>query len=201
MPLPLPQNIFRFDDRETFVYPGNVQIGTVALYQFLSTMPPGFAVGKNVSALPFTKGQAIGRGPADIGYILANSSGFSTQAIGLCCEYGGVGFGAIVQLSGQFCLFDWTAIAGTVQLLPRTTYYLDSVPGKITPIPPGSPNMIQRIGYSISPFVLNINLENFSELIAVTGGGGGSLFGNLDGGDADEDFGGVVLSPLDGGGA
>lgn len=159
MPLPVPQNIFRFDDRETFVYPGNVQIGTVALYQFLSTMPPDFSVGENVTALPFVKGQVLARGPADYGYILADNSVLTNQAIGLCCEYGDVGFGASTQLSGQFCLDDWTAIAGTALLLPRTTYYLSAVPGQITSVLPALPAVQQRIGYSISPNVLNISLE------------------------------------------
>lgn len=173
MPLPLPQHIFRFDDQETVVYPGNVQIGTKALYQFLSSMPPLFAVGENVSAAQFTKGQVIGRGPADTGYVLADNSILDRQAIGLCCETGEIGFGAVVQLSGQFCLLDWTTIAGTAQLLPRTTYYLDAVPGRITAIPPIAPSVIQRIGYSISPFVLNLNLEFPGSGAAVPTGAGG----------------------------
>lgn len=196
----LPQSIYRFDDRETFVYPGNIQIGTVASYQFLSTMPAHFAVQQNVTGATFTKGAAIARGPAAVGFILADNSIDVNKAIGLACEFSEAGRGAIVQLSGPFCLFDWTEIAGTVQLLPRTTYYLDSVPGKITPTPPGSPDLIQRIGYSLSPFVLNLTLESYSEIVAIAGGGTG-LFGNLDGGDADEIYGGVVLSPIDGGGA
>lgn len=169
MPLPLPQNIFRFDDRETFVYPGNMQIGTVALYQFASTMPPDFAVGENVSAADFVKGQLLARGPADYGYILADNSTLLHQAIGICCETGGVGFGVIIQLNGQFCLDDWTAITGTPLLLPRTTYYLSSVPGQLTPALPAAPAVQQRIGYSISPNVLNLSLEFVS-----SGGGSGS---------------------------
>jgi hypothetical protein len=157
--VPLPQSIFRFDDRETFVYAGDVQISTVALYQFLSTMGTDFAVATNVSGVRFTKGQAIGRGPADTGYDLASNAALSTQAIGLACEFSIAGQGAIVQLSGPFCLFDWTAITGTVQLLPRTTYYLGAVPGSLTNIAPVGPAIGQRVGYSISPFVLNINLD------------------------------------------
>ncbi len=172
VPLPLPQNIFRFDDRETFVYPGNVQIGTVALYQFLSTMPPDFAVGENVTALDFVKGQILARGPADYGYILADDSALTNQAIGICCEFGQVGFGAIVQLSGQFCLDDWTPVTGTTLLLPRTTYYLSATPGMLTPALPALPAVQQRIGYSISPNVLNLSLEFVSSGSSPSGGGG-----------------------------
>jgi hypothetical protein len=174
VPLPLPQNIFRFDDRETYVYPGNVQIGTVSLYQFLSTMPPGFAVGKNVSGAPFIKGLALARGPADYGYILADNSVLANQAIGLCCEYGAVDFGVIVQLSGQFCLLDWTPITGTTLLLPRTTYYVSATPGMLTPIAPAFPVIAQRMGYSISPNVLNLNLE-FTNLSGGSSGGGSGM--------------------------
>lgn len=170
VPLPLPQNIFRFDDRETFVYPGNVQIGTVPLYQFLSTMPPDFAVGENVTAIDFVKGQILARGPAAYGYILADNSVLTNQAIGICCEQGQVGFGAIVQLSGQFCLNDWTLITGTTLLLPRTTYYLSATPGMLTAALPALPLVQQRIGYSISPNVLNLSLE----FVASSGGGGSS---------------------------
>lgn len=159
VPLPLPQNIFRFEDRETFIYPGNIQIGTVSLYQFLATMTTDFAVGENVSGARFLKGQVIGRGPAATGFILANNASLSTQAIGLCGETADPGFGAAVQLSGPFCLFDWTAITGTVSLLPRTTYYLDSVSGKMTSILPVGPAIMQRMGYSLSPNVLNLNLD------------------------------------------
>ncbi len=168
MAQPVPQNIYRFDDRETFVYPGNVQIATVALYQFLSTMPPDFAVGENVTAADFVKGQVVARGPAAYGYILADNSVLTNQAIGLCCEVGGVGFGVIIQLSGQFCLDDWTAIAGTALLLPRTTYYLSATPGMITDLLPALPLVQQRIGYSISPNVLNLSLE----FVAGSGGSG-----------------------------
>lgn len=170
MALPIPQNIFRFDDRETFVYPGNVQIGTVALYQFLSTMPPDFAVGENVTATDFVKGQIVARGPADYGYILADNSILTNQAIGICCEMGEVGFGVIIQLNGQYSLDDWTAITGTALLLPRTTYYLSATPGMLTPTLPALPLVQQRIGYSISPNVLNLSLE----FVASSGGGGSS---------------------------
>jgi len=157
MPLPLPQNIFRFDDRETFLYPGNVLIGTTNVYQFLSTMPPDFAVGKNVTATTFLKGQALARGPADYGYILADNSALTNQCIGLCCETGGIGLGASIQLQGQFCLDDWTGIIGTKLLAPRTTYYLSPVPGQLIAVPVGP--IVQRIGYSISPNVLAINMD------------------------------------------
>lgn len=155
----LPQSIYRFDDRETFVYPGNIQIGTVASYQFLSTMPACFAVEDNVSAATFIKGSAIARGPADVGFMLADNSILVNQAVGLACEFSEAGRGAIVQLSGPFCLFDWTLIAGTQKLAARTTYYLSSTPGMITPILPAGPAIAQRIGYSLSPNVLNIGLD------------------------------------------
>lgn len=155
----LPQGIFRFDDRETFVYPGDIQIGNVQSYQFLSTMPAQFSVEENVSGARFSKGQAIARGPADVGFILADNSILSNQAVGLACEFSEAGRGAIVQLFGPFCLFDWTAIAGTAQLAPRTTYYLSATPGMITSLLPAGPAIAQRVGYSLSPNVLNIGLD------------------------------------------
>jgi hypothetical protein len=156
MPLPLPQDIYRFDDRETYIYPGNIQIGTEASYQFLSTMPTNFSVATNVSGATFLKGQAIGRGSADTGYDLAASGALETQAIGLACEFSIAGQGAIIQLAGPFCLQDWTAITGTAQLLPRTTYYLSDIPGMLTSVAPTGTG--QRVGFSISPLVLNINM-------------------------------------------
>lgn len=194
MALPPPQSIVTFPDKETFVYKGDVLVGVVPLPQFLSTMPPQFAVGVNVTAVDFLKGSVIGRGPADTGFVLADDSSMDRQAIGLACDQGRAGLGVTVQLVGQFCLLDWTAIAGTQKLTPRTTYYLSAVPGKITSVVPAGP-VIQRIGYSISPNVLNLNLEFPGS------GGGGGAFGNIDGGRADEVFGGVVLSPVDGGNA
>jgi hypothetical protein len=172
MAVPLPQSIYRFDDRETYVFAGNVKIATTDLYQFLSTMGTDFSVATNVSGATFLKGQAIGRGPAATGYDLAANAALSTQAIGLACEFSIAGQGAIVQLSGPFCLFDWTNITGTVQLLPRTTYYLGAVPGSLTNIAPAGPAIGQRVGYSISPNVLNINIDLVDSGSAPSGSSG-----------------------------
>lgn len=166
--MPIPQSIFSFTDRESFIYPGNIQVGTTQVFQFLSTMPISFGIADNVSGAAFVKGMAIGRGPADTGYIPASNASLDTQAIGLACEPSEDGTGAIVQLFGPFCLLDWTAITGTVELQPRTTYYLGTN-GLLTPTPPAGPAIVQRVGYSISPFVLNL-----SPALVPSSGGGGS---------------------------
>ena len=191
MALPPPQSIVSVPDEETFIYKGDVRVGTVDLPQMLSTMPPQFAVGVNVTAVDFIKGLAIARGPADTGFVLADNSIIDRQAIGLASDQGRAGLGCPVQLVGQFCLLDWTAIVGTQKLTPRTTYYLSAVPGMLTSVIPVAP-VIQRIGYSISPNVLNLNLE-----FPGIGSSGGSS--NLDGGDADDTFGGTT--GIDGGNA
>jgi hypothetical protein len=79
--------------------------------------------------------------------------------VGICCETGDPNFGVAIQLSGQFCLNDWTLVTATAQLAPRTTYYLSNVPGMLTPVVPVGPAVAQRIGYSISPNVLAINMD------------------------------------------
>lgn len=174
----MPQNpaLFRFDDQQTVVYPGITPIGGVPLYQILSNMPPEFSVAENVSGAQFTKGQVIGRGPAARGYVLADNSALSNQAIGLCGDIAPVGVDAVVQLSGQFCLTDWTSVTGTPTLLPRTVYYLDATPGKLTSVAPVGPAILQRIGYSISPLVLNLNVEIVD---GASGGGGSCTFSDL----------------------
>lgn len=153
------------------------------LPQVLSTMPPQFAVGVNVTAVDFLKGLVIGRGPADTGFVLADNSTLDRQAIGLACDQGRAGLGFPVQLAGQFSLLDWTAIVGTLKLTPRTTYYLSAVPGQLTSVLPVAPAIVQRIGYSISPNVLNLNLEFPGSV------GGVTSLGIIDGGDADDVFG------------
>lgn len=158
--LPVPPSKFRFNDAETYMYRGNIRIENTRLYQFLSSNSVGFATAENVTGVTFLKGQVIGRSVTlDKGYVLADNSAVASQAIGLCADGAKNGAGTIIQMVGVFVLADWTPVIGAATLAARTVYYLSATPGMLTAVVPVGPAIIQKVGRSLSPSVLSLNLD------------------------------------------
>jgi hypothetical protein len=67
------------------------------------------------------------------------------QVVGLMISDAGIGQAGSYLTDGPVERLDWTPITGTVDLVPGQLYYLDSVPGMLTPTAP------TEIGYYVVP--------------------------------------------------
>ena len=90
---------------------------------------------------------------------LACASGVASSAVGFAIADTQPTFSAEYVTEGKLTLTDWTAVAGTVALIPGAAYYLDgTVPGMITTIAPAI-GYVVRVGRATSPLTLDIEIE------------------------------------------
>jgi hypothetical protein len=103
---------------------------------------PSISVIAGESCLP---GQPLYVHPASQRARLCCATALATGvAIGLASTTGTIGFPVSVATE-QLSLADWSAVVGSPTLLPGVTYFLDTAPGRLTPIAPTT------IGYLVAP--------------------------------------------------
>jgi hypothetical protein len=66
-----------------------------------------------------------------------------------------------VLTDGVLELADWTAVVGSAQLATNASYFLSTVPGRLTTTMPSGPGRIaQYVGKALSPTALDISIMN-----------------------------------------
>jgi hypothetical protein len=165
---------------ETYVYPGDIQVGLAPIYSVKSQVPEDYALGNNRDAANFSKGWAIARSPLGRGFIAASTATALTVAVGLATQGAVVGKPEVVQVYGPFALNDWTAVIGAPDLTILADYYLSAVPGMLTTVAGG-----QFVGRALSLRTMLICPE-----VPSSGGGATSLTG------ADQQSPYIYKSPL-----
>jgi hypothetical protein len=90
----------------------------------------------------------------------ANASG-TTQVVGLSLADVAAGIGCSYITEGQVERSDWTQVAGTANLSPGATYFLDpSTAGRITTTAPTTAGQyVVRIGRAVDTVTLDIEIE------------------------------------------
>jgi len=105
-------------------------------------------------------GQAVTTAPSPGGMKRATAT-VNKPAIGLAKTNAAIGFTGDVQTFGDFTQNDWTAVIGTAQLTQGAKYFLSSLPGMLSEVPPTIPGqLMQHIGTAISPTTLTLVLSN-----------------------------------------
>lgn len=132
-------------EEETFIYPGDIQVGNAPIYSIKSQVPEDYAIGNNRDAINFSKGFAIARSPLGRGFIAASTSSAATIAVGLSTQGALVGKPEVVQVYGPFSLRDWTAVTGAANLVLLADYYTSATPGMLTTVAGG-----QFVGRALS---------------------------------------------------
>jgi hypothetical protein len=113
----------------------------------------------NRDTITLEAGSPVSIHPTGIGFLGASSNPLR-YAIGVLSQQTGPGSVGDVIISGLLTLVDWTAVTGSAQLAPRSTYFLDSNIGKLVTVPPTIMGFIsQIIGSSLTPDTLSISLE------------------------------------------
>jgi hypothetical protein len=115
---------------------------------------------ENKEAIAITRGEVVASHPSGTGFALASAADNSRNGLGLAADSIAAGIAGDVQLGGVLELEDWTEVVGSPALAAKTTYYLDTVPGKLTASAPSIPGqVVQVIGNSISPTALRLEIE------------------------------------------
>lgn len=116
----------------------------------------------NKGLVTIRRGQAVAGHSSGTGIILANSTTNSKNAIGLAAQDVAAGAIGTVILDGPFQMTDWTNVIGVASLAALAVYYLDTVDGKLSTVPPsvaGIGNIVQFVGRSISTDTLDLTIE------------------------------------------
>jgi hypothetical protein len=118
-----------------------------------------FFTAENKEAVQIKQGQIVATHSSGTGAVLASASNNSKQAVGLMLADTGPAASGSIQVGGTFEMSDWTNVTGGVTLAPKTIYYLDTSPGKLTPTPDETPGkIVQRVGRSVSTTKLKIEI-------------------------------------------
>lgn len=141
----------------------NQLLGTDANSRLVSASSTLFgsyrAQNKDVSQ--FAAGCPVATHSSGSGIVAASAANSSLPSVGIAAESIATGVtGAMVE-GGILTLADWSAIVGTTTLAAKTTYFLSTTPGLLTPTPPTtSGQLLQRVGVSIAPDTLEIAIDD-----------------------------------------
>jgi len=115
---------------------------------------------ENKDGVTVDAGMAVAAHSSGTGFLRANATDNTKNAIGLLQTDTASLSSGPVQVDGPFTLSDWTAVTGSATLAALGVYFLDTVAGKLTATPPSSGgNVVQKIGRAISPTTLEIEVE------------------------------------------
>jgi hypothetical protein len=127
----------------------------------------------NVSGGPLAAGMPVAGSPGGTGLVAALASATATSAIGIMASTTAAGQQGSAIRGGLITLADWTAVAGTVALVPLAIYYLGVTSGTLTTTPPsGAGQVVQQVGIATSTHTLGIGVG--PPIPASLGGLGGS---------------------------
>ncbi|MEM3097456.1 MAG: hypothetical protein QXU32_01885 [Nitrososphaerales archaeon] len=119
-------------------------------------------IAENKDTVTIKAGQVVTVHSSGDGVILASATSKLTYAVGLALVDIDVGMVGVIATDGPFTLSDWTNTTGTALLIPKSKYYLDTIPGRLTTVPPsGTNNISQEIGKALSTTKLEISIEEF----------------------------------------
>lgn len=100
-----------------------------------------------------------------LGFVRANATTDAKPCVGLLKATVASGLVGAVQTSGPFEMSDWTDITGTAELAPLSVYYLDTTAGKLTTSSPTqNPNISHRIGKTVTPNTLDLDIWQYIKL-------------------------------------
>ena len=120
---------------------------------------PGY-LAENKQGSMISAGSPVSVHGSGVGVMLASASPGGRSVSGFALEDTLNGFAVSVLTSGIFFLSDWTYFTGSMLLPTSTPFFLSSIAGKISALPPSIVGYrIQQVGQSVSPNELEINIS------------------------------------------
>lgn len=117
---------------------------------------------ENKDTVTILAGQAVTIHSSGDGVTRASGTTKATYCVGLALMDIPVGVVGVVSTDGPFDKTDWTNVTGTVNLVAKGRYFLDTTLGHITTTPPTAfDNISQFIGKALSPTKFEINIEEY----------------------------------------
>ena len=126
----------------------------------LNFVAPIILATENLTAGTIFKGQPVAVDPSGLGVILANATSNGTRTFAIATEDILTATTGSYQITGLITQADWTAVTGSVSLIPLATYYLDIADGSLSISAPVVPTQIvQMVGIATSPDTLAIEID------------------------------------------
>lgn len=120
-------------------------------------MGAGYFAAENKGTETGRRGQLVAIHPSGSGVHLASAADDSRNAVGLWSEDTLVGASQNVVTDEVFTMSDWSNVIGSAQLQGGKTYFLSTVPGRMTTTAPSTTGQVaQQVGRAISATAFEI---------------------------------------------
>ena len=129
-------------------------------YRLANLSSPDFAA-ENKDGSTVSAGMAVAIHGSGTGFVRADADAIATRAVGLLTATTLNAVAGTVRTGDVLTLADWTAATGAPTLAAKADYFLSDTLGLLTTTAPsGIGQIVQRIGYSLSPDSLMIEIDS-----------------------------------------
>jgi hypothetical protein len=120
----------------------------------------GYFAAQNKDTETIFRGQVVAIHPSGSGVIKASALDDSKNAVGFMSQDTAVGATQNVATDEVFSMPDWSNVTGTTELQGGQIYFLGTVPGRMSTVPPSTNGqVVQQIGRATSPTAIEIECK------------------------------------------
>lgn len=124
-----------------------------------SAFPPAVTTAENKDTDTICCGAPVAAHASGAGVVRASSAVPGACAVGVSIVTRAKALACDIIVSGIVKQLNWSNVTGTAVLMPRATYYLSDVPGRLVGVPPTTQGtLLQVIGTSVSETELAVHI-------------------------------------------